>query len=403
MAIAVAAGFAASTIAAQSRDYVATLQTPGGPLEFDFQVTMEGERIERASIRNGSELIEIEPVNLNWRDPQLRIRFPHYDSELSLHFVPDRSTAHGQWCKRPGSAHPTVLPLEVRSRSDPKDSVAEAAEFVGRWELQFALEPGTAIGEFQRGEHSPVEGTILTETGDYRYLAGGVAQDGSLRLATFDGSHAFLLRFQLDGPQRIRGDFWSGSTYHDTLQGSRNEQAELADGFQQASVVDPLGWQNLEFPDLNGAATRLEQPPSTPLTLLHLFGSWCPNCHDAAELFGDLHNKYHAKGLRIIGLAFEQNGELSADAAQVRWYIERHAVPYPILLAGSADKRAASGKLPFLDRLRAFPTTVFIDGDGKIFAVYSGFSGPATGLAGERLAENFERLIREHLPDHNDR
>jgi thiol-disulfide isomerase/thioredoxin len=244
---------------------------------------------------------------------------------------------------------------------------------------------------------SQIEGTILTETGDYRYLAGEVDADGNLRLSTFDGSHAFLLHLRIDGQDRLRGDFWSGAAFHDTLNGQRNDQAELADGFHQVRVISPTGWQELEFPDLRGQVTRLAHQPFAPVTILHIFGSWCPNCHDAARLFAELHQKYSDRGLQIVGLAFEQTGDPPTDAAQVQWYIDRHVVTYKILLAGVADKQAASRQLPFLDRLRAFPTTVFIDGTGQIFAVYSGFSGPATGRQAAVLAKQFEALIVEQL------
>jgi hypothetical protein len=50
-----------------------------------------------------------------------------------------------------------------------------------------------------------------------------------------------------------------------------------------------------------------------------------------------------------------------------------------------------------LDKVRAWPTTIFMDGDGDVRAVYSGFSGPATGAAHERLRDSFERIVSEML------
>jgi hypothetical protein len=35
--------------------------------------------------------------------------------------------------------------------------------------------------------------------------------------------------------------------------------------------------------------------------------------------------------------------------------------------------------LPMLDRVYAFPTTIFIDRMGKVRKIHTGFSGPATG------------------------
>ena len=70
-----------------------------------------------------------------------------------------------------------------------------------------------------------------------------------------------------------------------------------------------------------------------------------------------------------------------------------------MLLAGTADKTEASATLPVLDRLRAYPTFVFLDGSGQVRAIYTGFSGPATGDAHERIRESFTKLIERLLSE----
>jgi hypothetical protein len=42
-------------------------------------------------------------------------------------------------------------------------------------------------------------------------------------------------------------------------------------------------------------------------------------------------------------------------------------------------KDEAAKKLPMLDRVYAFPTTLFIDRQGVVRKIHTGFSGPATG------------------------
>ena len=68
-----------------------------------------------------------------------------------------------------------------------------------------------------------------------------------------------------------------------------------------------------------------------------------------------------------------------------------------MLVAGVSDKKKASAALPVLDRLRAYPTTIFLDAAGKVHAVHTGFSGPATGEAHQKLRAKFEGLIEEML------
>ena len=133
-----------------------------------------------------------------------------------------------------------------------------------------------------------------------------------------------------------------------------------------------------------------------------MFGSWCPNCHDAAAYFAELQKRYGDKGLSILGLAFELTGDLQRDAEQVRKYLKRHGSNYPVLIAGMADKAKASESLPLLDRVRSYPTTIFIDSSGQIRAVHTGFSGPATGAAYSELRQKFETLIESMLDDSKD-
>ena len=43
--------------------------------------------------------------------------------------------------------------------------------------------------------------------------------------------------------------------------------------------------------------------------------------------------------------------------------------------------------MPGLDRVFAFPTTIFVRADGRVKAVHTGFTGPGTG-------DEFENLLR---------
>jgi hypothetical protein len=99
-----------------------------------------------------------------------------------------------------------------------------------------------------------------------------------------------------------------------------------------------------------------------------------------------------------LGLAFEVTGDRVRDTRQVQEYARKHGLRYPILVAGLSDKAQASASFPALDRVRAFPTFVFLDGAGRARAVYTGFSGPATGPAYDRLREQFQGILEELLP-----
>ena len=80
-------------------------------------------------------------------------------------------------------------------------------------------------------------------------------------------------------------------------------------------------------------------------------------------------------------------------------FAAKHGATYPMLVAGLADKQKASAAFPALDRIRSYPTAIFLDAQGKVRAVHSGFSGPATGAAYDELRAEYERLIEELLAE----
>ena len=67
--------------------------------------------------------------------------------------------------------------------------------------------------------------------------------------------------------------------------------------------------------------------------------------------------------------------------------------PYEFVVAGSANKDEASKALPFLDKIAAFPTTIYIDKHNKIRKIYTGFYGPATNEFGA-FKKEFETFVK---------
>ena len=78
---------------------------------------------------------------------------------------------------------------------------------------------------------------------------------------------------------------------------------------------------------------------------------------------------------------------------------ERFGVDYPVLLAGTNDKAEASKALPALNRVVAFPTTIFIDKKGKVRHIHTGFSGPGTGKYYDQYIGEYNRLIDKLLAE----
>lgn len=396
----------------------AWLESPGGRLPFALELSIEDGEVT-AVVGNGPERIEVPSVHRP-DDGTLVLEFPHYDARVAATLSRDGERLEGHWVKRRGPDRWARLPFVATAGAAPRFAEhrpgeagalgpspagglgpARAAPPIdGTWRIDFASDEDPAIGVFTSGEDHAVEGTILTSVGDYRYLAGRW-QAGRLRLSVFDGAHAFLFDARLRPDGSLRGDFWSGDAWHEPFVARRDPDVALPDGFSATrSTGEARDWGALTFPDLDGVPRSLDDPRfAGKARIVQVFGSWCPNCHDASELLVELDERYRARGLSIVGLAFEHTGDFDRDARQVRRYVERHGVEYPVLVAGPSDKEAAGEVLPVLDRVRSFPTTIFMDAEGEVRAIHSGFAGPATGARHEALRAEFVERIEALLSE----
>ena len=59
----------------------------------------------------------------------------------------------------------------------------------------------------------------------------------------------------------------------------------------------------------------------------------------------------------------------------------------------------AAKRLPQLNGIYAFPTTLFLDRKGRVRRIYTGFSGPATGNHYPKLIEDFDSTVEQLLAE----
>lgn len=377
------------------------ITSPGGELPFTLKLDHDGPRL-RAVIVNGREEAAISRVERS--GDKIVLRFEHYDSEIEATLKDNR--LEGRF-RRTVPAGDSILPF-VAVKGDERRFLpstktgAALPEVKGTWAVEFVDGENreTAQGEFVQ-EGQQVFGTFLTPTGDYRFLSGSF-ENGHLRLSSFDGAHVFLFEALAQDDGSLKGDFWSRETYHATWTARRAaaEEQVLPDAWTQVGLSNAEGRFHFDFPDLEGQQLSLEDPRFRgKVVVVNLFGSWCPNCNDEAPLLAAWSRRFRAEGLEIVGLAFEYTGKPERDREQVRRFAARHAVDYPLLLAGLSDKKKAAASLPDLTRVAAFPTTIFIGRDGKVRKIHSGFAGPGTGHHHSELVSELEALIRSLLAE----
>ena len=375
-----------------------TLEIQGKLLPFNFEINQSQPKNYSILLYNGSEKITVDDVRLV--GDSLMITMPFYDSQIRARLTKNR--LNGTWIKRHAAGY--VIPFKAsfgdQKRFYQSDSTHE--DISGTWRVKFSKDSLDAVGEFvQQG--SSLTGTFLTSKGDYRYLQGAVTPD-SMFLSTFDGAHAFLFEAEIKDANTIQGIFHSGPTWEETWVATRDSLARLADP-DSLTYLNP-GYEKLSFafPDLNGKTVTLEDPKyQNKVVIVQIFGTWCPNCIDETKFLAPWYDRNRNLGVEIIGLAYERIDDFSYARKRINKMVQKLDVKYDFLVAGISDKAEASKTLPMLNYIMSFPTTIFIDHNGVIRRIHTGFSGPGTGVHYQQFVDDFElftnKLITERLAD----
>ncbi len=347
---------------------------------------------------NGEEQLPTTDVTVT--EDSVFVKTAIFDSEFKLK-IEDDSTLTGLWYNYYKSAD-YYLPVQFkkgeifRFESNPTTNV----QLANKYEVTFGAgtdEAYKAIGLFEQNG-SQVSGSFATETGDYRYLEGQLINQ-TLYLSTFDGSHAFLFIAAVED-SIIDGTFYSGSHYQESFSGMINESASLKDPDSLTYLKEGYSRIYFEFENLNGDTVKLtDEQFEDKVVLLQIMGSWCPNCMDESIFFKQLHKQYSQKGLEVVALAFERAKTKEKSLINLARMQERLNLPYTLLLAGATRDDQAAEKLPMLNHIMSYPTSILIGKNGDILSIHTGFYGPSTGSYYDRYVEKMNKKIQDALED----
>jgi thiol-disulfide isomerase/thioredoxin len=277
-----------------------------------------------------------------------------------------------------------------------------AANLSGKWAVTFRSEQDSyqAVGMFEQKQNN-LTGTFLTATGDYRYLAGTVQQD-SLYLSCFDGTHVYLFKARIgENGSALTGGFWSSTNSYETWTASRDEKAALPDANSLTYLKKGYNKLDFTFPNAeDGKPVSLNDDRyKGKVVVVQLMGSWCPNCMDETRFLAPWYQKNKDRGVEVIALAYERVPEFSVSAPKLLKMKDRFDVEYEVLLAGINDKKAAAQTLPMIDKVLAFPSTIFVDKKGNVRRIHTGFSGPGTGKYYDEFVEEFNLFMDKLLAE----
>ena len=380
--------------------YRVVLQLPGGELPFGLDLEREGPGWTGFLV-NGPERLKVSEVAVD--GSHLEMKMPGYENRLTAE-AKNGSLEGEVVLSKPGGKDqhlPLRAQLEQNYRFFPPPNRA-GVDVSGRWTVTFSTADGkdeTAVGEFSQA-NDVVTGTVLTDGGDHRYLAGQVRGE-ELALSTFDGAHAFLYKAKVTGPDGgLAGDFWYGTALHESWTAKRDANAALRDSYSVTTLRTEAKTFDFAFPDLAGnTVTSKDARFRGKVLVIALAGSWCPNCHDEAAFLEPLYQEYRAKGLEVVSLMFEHFGDFERAAAATKRFRQQYGIEYTTLIAGVSDIDEAGKKLPMLQKFYGFPTTVLVDRRGQVRKIHTGFSGPATGEHYTQFVDEFRRNLEQLLAE----
>lgn len=156
---------------------------------------------------------------------------------------------------------------------------------------------------------------------------------------------------------------------------SGSADPELGIG-QTPAADDTERGLEMTLPRLGGGKVSLSELRGKPVVLA-LFTTWSLRCQAEAPLFIRMHERYHTKGLRVVGVA------LDMQVVLVKTYVDVVGLPFDVLLASPDDLELVGA----LGQTRQIPRTVLLDRSGQI----------VLDQRGQTDFSVLERRIRAHL------
>ncbi|MGD9976523.1 MAG: TlpA family protein disulfide reductase [Bacteroidales bacterium] len=359
---------------------------------FNFEVKKEAEKVALV-IRNADEFIQVDEVEIS--GDTLHAKLPVFTSEL--YAVIGSDSLKGFYYPKGLLAGTKYGFYAVKGQADrfPWFTESPAFDVTGRW--WFIENPGTPdsttmIAEFKQNGSS-VAGTILSTTGDYRYLEGKVAGN-KFYFSKNDGAQTIIIKGDIVNANTMINGVISGSPrWISAWKAIRDENATLP--ADDKLVWIKKGFTSFEFAgrDTNGNIVKSSDAKFKGKVLAVLAGgSWCPNCLDEGRFYKTLYGKYCNQGFEVVSLCFEDK-TFEVAQPKIQRFAKSIGAGYTFLYVAPRGREQRDSVLYAIEGQMAYPTSMVIDRKGSIRRVETGFSGPGTGEHYSKFARETEALI----------
>ncbi|KQS73604.1 TlpA disulfide reductase family protein [Modestobacter sp. Leaf380] len=119
---------------------------------------------------------------------------------------------------------------------------------------------------------------------------------------------------------------------------------------------------------------------SGDVAVLNFWGSWCPPCRVETPEFQEVYEEVESQGVQFLGINVKETDQQFADA-----FVTDADITFPSLYDPASEVALAFRDYP----ASAIPSTIVLDGDYRVAAVYTGT------VSQEDLRAVLERVLGE--------
>lgn len=365
---------------------------PGVDVPFNFEITGTNAGNAQAFFINGQE--RFNAGRISWTKDSLFIYIDQFENELAFG-ITGNNTLTGSFRKQNNkkTVYPVTAAAGISQRfTHPK--IAPLKDISGTYDVAIQQAGGTeekAVGLFTQ-DGNRLQASFLRVTGDSRFLD-GVINGNTFYLSSFIGSGVSYYTGKVNPDGTINGEI-VGARSNTAFTATENEEAALPDAYTLTTLKEGYDALNFIFPDANGIPVSLYDPQfKNKVVILSITGSWCPNCYDEASFLSEWYKQNKQRGVEIIALHYERQNDSAYVKKALNGFRKKLGITYTQLFAGIADKQQVALSLPALNTFLAFPTTIFIDKQGKVSKIHTGYSGPATGKFYDAFVKEFNAEV----------
>lgn len=237
----------------------------------------------------------------------------------------------------------------------------------------------------------------------YLDLVGWKADEilGATEFAAMDGYHWYYVTLPIDGViaryDELNAFGKDGAAADEAREKARREiafcQEQMLNYLKSAKLSTPAdpgaGYigqvVQFETTDLDGNPFKSEDLfRDNKITMVNLWGTWCPNCVNEMAELAEIHTRLKEKGCGIVGIEYEQK-PIEEVGETARAIMAANGTNYPSVLMPE-DCALLTGVL-------SYPTTFFVDSEGRILTY------PIEGAALEEYEKVLDKLLAGEVVD----